>query len=95
MLGFWFTPECLPFAVLVDQETLLFPMFELEEHVLLTDTESDFSFFDVVRPRTAGLLIGIECSRVRDNSWMYLISFVTTLIGVILAAVQGNYPIVL
>jgi len=42
-----------------------------------------------------GLLTGIECSRVRDSSWMYLISFVTTLIGVVLAAVQENYPIVL
>jgi len=48
-----------------------------------------------VRPGTVGLLIGIECSRVRDSSWMYLTSFVTTLIGVVLAAVQGNYPIVL
>ena len=42
-----------------------------------------------------GLLTDIECSRVRDNSWMYLTSFVTTRIGVDLAAVQGNYPIVL
>ena len=41
----------------------------------------------LVRPGTAGLLTGIECSRVRDSSWMYLISFVTTLIGVVLAAV--------
>ena len=48
-----------------------------------------------VRPGTAGLLTGIECSRVRDSSWIYLTSFVTTLIGVVLAAVQGNYPIVL
>ena len=39
----------------------------------------------LVRPRTAGLLIGIECSRVRDSAWMYLTSFVTTRIGV-----QGN-----
>ena len=29
-----------------------------------------------VRPGAAGLLIGIECSRVRDNSWMYLTSLV-------------------
>src|SRR6185369_15378755 len=29
----------------------------------------------LVRPGTAGLLIGIECSRVRDSSWMYLTSF--------------------
>ena len=50
---------------------------------------------DPVRPGAAGLLIGIECSRVRDSSWMYLASFVTTRIGVELAAVHGNYPIVL
>ena len=49
----------------------------------------------LVRPGAAGLLIGIECSRVRDSSWMYLTSFVTTRIGVVLAAVQENYPIVL
>ena len=42
----------------------------------------------LVRPGTAGLLIDIECSRVRDSSWMYLTSFVTTRIGVELAAVQ-------
>jgi hypothetical protein len=41
-----------------------------------------------VRPGAAGLLIGIECSRVRDSSWMYLTSLVTTRIGVELAAVQ-------
>ena len=41
-----------------------------------------------MRPGAAGLLIGIECSRVRDNSWMYLISLVTTRIGVELAQVQ-------
>ena len=49
----------------------------------------------LVRPGTAGLLIGIECSRVRDSSWIYLTSFVTTRIGVELAAIQGNYPTVL
>ena len=48
-----------------------------------------------VRPGAAGLLTDIECSRVRDSSWMYLTSFVTTRIGIELAAVQGNYPIVL
>ena len=42
----------------------------------------------VVRPGAAGLLIDIECSRVRDSSWMYLTSFVTTRISVELAAVQ-------
>ena len=30
---------------------------------------------DPIRPRAVGLLIGIECSRVRDSSWMYLTSF--------------------
>ena len=41
-----------------------------------------------VRPGVAGLLIGIECSRIRDSTWMYLTSLVTTRIGVELAAVQ-------
>jgi len=46
----------------------------------------------LVRPGAAGLLIDIECSRVRDSSWMYLTSFVTTRIGVELAAVQRKLP---
>ena len=41
----------------------------------------------LVRPGAMGLLIGIECSRVRNRPWMYLTSFVTTQIGVELAAV--------
>ena len=41
-------------------------------------------------PGAAGLLIGIECYRVRDSAWMYLTSFVTTRIGTELAAVQSN-----
>ena len=45
-----------------------------------------------VRPGAAGLLIDIECSRVRDSSWMYLTSFVITHIGVELAAVQRKLP---
>ena len=45
-----------------------------------------------VRPGAAGLLIGIECSRIRNSSWMYLTSFVTTRIGVELAAVQRKLP---
>ena len=48
--------------------------------------------YDTVRPRAAGLLIGIECSRVKDSSWIYLISLVTTRIGVELAAVQRKLP---
>ena len=39
-----------------------------------------------------GLLIDIEYSRVRDSSWMYLTSFVTTRIGIELAAVQRKLP---
>ena len=41
----------------------------------------------LVKPGAARLLTDIECSRVRDSSWMYLTSFVTTRIGVKLAAV--------
>ena len=44
-----------------------------------------------VRPGAAGLLIDIECSRVRDSSWMYLTSL-TTRIGIELAAVQRKLP---
>ena len=46
----------------------------------------------LVRPGAAGLLIGIDCSRVRDRSWMYLTSFVTTRIGIELAVVQRKLP---
>ena len=42
----------------------------------------------LVRPGAAGLLIGIECSRVRDRSWLYLTAFVTTRLDVELVAVQ-------
>ena len=45
-----------------------------------------------VKPGAAGLLIGIECSRVRDSSWMYLTSLVTTRISVELAVVQRKLP---
>ena len=45
-----------------------------------------------VRPGTAGLLIDIECSRVRDSTWMNLTSLVTTRIGIELAAVQRKLP---
>ena len=45
-----------------------------------------------IRPRAAGLLIGIECSRIRDSFWMYLISLVTTRIGVELAVVRRKLP---
>ena len=46
----------------------------------------------LVRPEAAGLLIGIECSRVRDSSWMNLTSLGTFWIGVELAAVQRKLP---
>ena len=45
-----------------------------------------------VRPGAAGLLIGIECFRVKDRTWMYLTSLVTTRIGVELTAVQRKLP---
>ena len=43
-------------------------------------------------PAAPGLRIGIECSRVRDSSWTYLTSLVTTRIAVELAAVQRKLP---
>ena len=46
-----------------------------------------------VRLGVAGLLIGIECSRVRDSSWMYLTSLVTTRIGIELAEVQRKLSV--
>ena len=56
---------------------------------LLANASMPLKFLDEasVRPGTAGLLIDIECSKVRDSSWMYLTSFVTTRLGVELAAV--------
>ena len=45
-----------------------------------------------IRPGTAGLFIDIECSKVRDSSWMYLTSFVTIRIDIELAAVQRKLP---
>ena len=41
--GFWCIPKCLPFVILSVQDALLFPLFESEEHVLLSDAEADFS----------------------------------------------------
>ena len=42
--------------------------------------------------QAARLLTGVEYSRVRDSTWMYLTSTVTTRIAVGLFDVQGNYP---
>ena len=47
---------------------------------------------DGVRPGAAGQLIGLEYSRVRDSSWMYLTFLVTTQIGVELVVVQRKLP---
>ena len=47
---------------------------------------------ELVRPGAARLLIRIECSRVRDSSWMCLTSLLTTQLGVELAAVQRKLP---
>jgi len=46
----------------------------------------------LVRPEAAGLFTGVKYSRVRDSTWMYLTSVVTTRIVVGLVDVQGNYP---
>ena len=46
-LGFWCTPECFPFTVLLDHEAPLFPFLKLEKHVLPSDTEMDFSLSNI------------------------------------------------
>ena len=46
-LGFWCTPECLPFTVLLDHEALLFLLLEPEKYILPSDTEMDFSLSDI------------------------------------------------
>ena len=63
-----------------------------DEHRLWYNFEISRRTIRAVRPGTAGLLIDIECSRVRDSSWMYLTSFVTIQIGIELAAVQRKLP---
>ena len=69
---------------------------DIQQHLANLDTMStlvrDTLVSRAVRPGTAGLLIGIEYSKVRDNSWMYLTSFVTIRIGVELAALQRKLP---
>ena len=45
-LGFWCTPECLPFTILLDHEALLF-LLGSEKHILPSDTETDFSLSDI------------------------------------------------
>ena len=42
-------PECVPFAIQMDQEVLLLPVFKPEKHVLLSDAEADFSSSDIDR----------------------------------------------
>jgi hypothetical protein len=45
----------------------------------------------LVRPGAAGLLTGVEYSKVRDSAWMYLASLVTTRTTIGLVDLQGNY----
>ena len=49
----------------------------------------------VVRPGAAGLLTGVEYSRVRDSTWNVPYPLVSTQLGVVLVDVQGNYPTML
>jgi len=71
-------------AVNISQEEQTWPILEEDISHFVQETDPDDKS---VRPGAAGLLIGIERSRLRDSSWMYLTSFVTTQIGVELAAV--------
>ena len=61
-LGFWCTPECLAFAVLVYQEALLFLLLEPEKHILPSDMEIDFSLSDI-DPSLADLRKGRPSTR--------------------------------
>ena len=45
-----------------------------------------------VRPGAAGLLTGVEYSRVGNSTWIRSTSTITTRTAVELAGVQGNYP---
>ena len=74
--------------------TNIFTSFQKERNYgsVRADRSDRSVLADIVRPGTVGLLIDIECSRVRDSSWMYLTSFVTTRIGIELAAVQKKLP---
>ena len=46
----------------------------------------------IVRPRAAGLLTGVEFSRVRDSAWICFTPYVTTRIVVGLVDRKGIYP---
>ena len=45
-------------------------VLQYKEHIQSRLYQKQLNCF--VRPGAAGLLIGIECSRVRDSPWMYL-----------------------
>jgi len=48
----------------------------------------------LVRPGAAGLLIGVEYSRVRDSVWDVPYPLVTTRLDIELVDIQENYSIV-
>ena len=48
-----------------------------------------------IRTEVVGLLTDMEYSRVRDSTWTYLTSTVTTRTAVGLVDVQGNYSTLL
>ena len=49
---------------------------DLSSSLACLKSENEMLKSSAVRPGAAGLLIGIECSRVRGSSWMYLTSLV-------------------
>ena len=61
---------------------------DLSSSLACLKSENEMLKSSAVRPGAAGLLIGIECFRVSDSSWMHLTSLVTTRIGVELAVEQ-------
>ena len=72
-LGFWCTPECLPFTVLLDHEAMLFLLIEPEKHILPSDTETDFSLSDIDpclgRPskRSPSISITTKSARTKES----------------------------
>jgi len=46
----------------------------------------------LVRPGAAGLLTGVECSRIRYSAWICLTAYVTTRTAVGVVGRKGIYP---
>lgn len=59
--------------------------------IRLISSVSSNTDFDSVRPGAAELLIGVECSRIRDSTWHVRYPLVTTRTKIELVDILGNY----